>query len=450
MPTPTPSPHVAVVGAGPAALAIALALDCQDATDGLEIIDPSGSWLAAWDRRFAAQDIEHLRSPAVHHPHPDPFAFLADADDDDLVPSGTTRLPRTDAFRAFVDRAVRDAALADRITPHGVRSLTLDPDGRATIGLTDGTSRRPDHLVLATNHRIPAVPAALDAVRTDERIRTGDRIDLAATPAGGRVLVIGGGLSAAHLAIGATRRGARVVLAHRRAFRVRRFDTHPRWLGPSRLGPFRREPDPRARRRMIDEARGGGSIPHATRRRLQALVDTGSLAVRERLEIQEVVPGNDHLLVCFSDGSTAPFDRIWVATGGRVDVARDALCQPLLAAHPLPIAGGLPDLGPDLCWTGTNVHLVGAAAGLVIGPSAGNLIGHRRAAQRLLAAWHGADPERADHIRTGVGACPRHHQPAQPTRRVIASTSGPPRRERRAAATAPTATSTHGRDSHRP
>jgi cation diffusion facilitator CzcD-associated flavoprotein CzcO len=70
-------PQVLVVGAGPAALSLATALTCRRVPVELEVIDPSGTWMAAWNRRFAAQDIPHLRSPSVHHPHPDPFALLA-------------------------------------------------------------------------------------------------------------------------------------------------------------------------------------------------------------------------------------------------------------------------------------------------------------------------------------------------------------------------------------
>ena len=52
------------------------------------------------------------------------------------------------------------------------------------------------------------------------------------------VFLIGGGLTDAHLALGAARRGASVDLISRRALRVRAFDTDPGWLGPKRLADF--------------------------------------------------------------------------------------------------------------------------------------------------------------------------------------------------------------------
>jgi hypothetical protein len=95
-------PSVLLVGAGPAALAQALAFRCHGVADDLAVLDPSGRWFAAWDDRFRRQDIPHLRSPAVHHPHPDPFALLGAGGAEGLVPSGGTKLPTTARFARFV------------------------------------------------------------------------------------------------------------------------------------------------------------------------------------------------------------------------------------------------------------------------------------------------------------------------------------------------------------
>lgn len=399
--------RVLVVGAGPAGLAVATALTCHGLGDEVEVVDPAGRWLDAWQRRFAAQDIPHLRSPAVHHPHPDPFALLGRCGPDDLVRSGGTSLPTRAAFTRFCDDLIHQQHLTDRVTPTAARSLTVTDDGRPVVQLEDGTRRRPDRLVLAGNPRRPLVPTALQhlSAQGDPRVVLGDDAHVDATPPGGHVLVIGGGLSAGHLALGAIARGAHVTLLTRRRLTVRRFDTHPTWLGPKQRRPFEAEADPGVRRRLIDQARGGGTVPHRIRRRLDDAAEAGTLDLRERTHLVAAEADDRGLCLRTDDGHARHVDQVWVATGGAVEVDDDPLCRALLAARPAPRHRGLVDLDLDLAWPGTRVHLVGAAS-LVLGPTAGNLVGQRRGASRVTAAVRGADPVRADRLATGAGACP--------------------------------------------
>jgi hypothetical protein len=422
---------VLIVGAGPAGLACALVVSCHAEVDSgtdtvrpdLEVVDPSGAWLTAWDRRFEAQAIPHLRSPAVHHPYPEPFALLEYARGQGLVPSGGTQLPTTACFSGFVQRTVRVTGLDRVVTPAGVTAMDLDARGRPAVELTDGSTRTPDRVVLATNVRRPVIPTGLGDAVADGRAVLGASADVADTPAGGRVTVIGGGLSAAHLALGAVERGAAVTLVARRRLAVRRFDTHPSWLGPKKRRPFEQETDPVVRRRIVDGARGGGSIPHRVRRRLDVAIRDGRLELRERITTVGTVPIGDAVRLCLDDGGHLDTDALWLATGGTVEVTSDPLFTALLARFPTPIAGGLPVLDPDLSWPGTRVHLAGFATALTLGPTAGNLIGQRRAASRIGAGLRGEDPARADRIITGAGACPSRHHPAQRTRRPVAARS---------------------------
>jgi cation diffusion facilitator CzcD-associated flavoprotein CzcO len=405
--TESTSPQVLLVGAGPAALAAATVLTCQEVAADVEVVDPSGAWMTAWHQRFAAQDIPHLRSPSVHHPHPDPFALLSVTPREELTPSGGTTLPSTASFARFCDDLVHRQRLQDAVTPTRATRLEVDLEGRPTVHLADGTQRRPDRVVLATNTRQPAVPSAVrHLVGRDPRVRCGDAATLADTPVGGHVVVVGGGLSAGHLAVGAAERGATVTLLTRRHLRVRRFDTHPTWLGPRRRRPFEAEPDPHVRRRTIDDARGGGSVPHRMRRRLATCEDRGVLDLRPKVRLVSVEANDDHLRVRTSDGEVVRADALWLATGGVIDVTADRLCRPLVAHGRVTIAGGMPDLDPDLSWPGTRVHLAGAAASLVLGPTAGNLVGQRRAALRFAAVLRGEDPATADRSASGASSCP--------------------------------------------
>ena len=400
---------ILIVGAGPAGLACATTLTCQRVDADVEVVDPSGTWMAAWHRRFAAQDIPNLRSPAVHHPHPDPFGMLEFAAGKGLIASGGTQLPTTGLFDAFVDEMIERRGLTDRVTPTGVTGLRIHTDGRAEVRLTDGSSRQPDRVVLATNARRSLVPDGLRDAAGTEVFADTERANVANTPVGGHVVIVGGGLSAAHLAIGAARRGARVTMLARRRLRVRRFDTDPSWLGPRKRRPFEQEPDAFIRRRTIDTARGGGSVPARVRRDLDRCIEAGVIDLRERVEVVGCDAIGHRVRVRCTDDRAVLADAMWCATGGRIDVGLDPLCQDLVTSFPTTIAHGLPDLAADLSWPGTRVHLSGFGAALRLGPTAGNLVGQRRAALRIAAAVRGDDPCRSDRIATGRGACPDDH-----------------------------------------
>lgn len=72
---------------------------------------------------------------------------------------------------------------------------------------------------------------------------------------GKRVLIVGGGLTNGHLALGAISRGAKVHLMIRRQLAEKLFDAEPGWLGPKYLKDFFAQPDWGLRVIMIQQAR---------------------------------------------------------------------------------------------------------------------------------------------------------------------------------------------------
>ena len=85
-----------------------------------------------------------------------------------------------------------------------------------------------------------------------------------------------------------------------------------------------------------------------------------------------------HVAVRLVGGRRADVDFVWLATGGSPDLARVPLLASLLRQRPVPTAGGLPVLQPDLAWDAACPFFVmGAFAGLELGPDALNLAGAR-------------------------------------------------------------------------
>lgn len=79
-----PLVDIAIVGAGPQALTLVTHLlqKKKSMRDRFVVLDPSGDWLQQWQHQFAAHEILHLRSPAVHHhrsqsPCPSEFCRVA-------------------------------------------------------------------------------------------------------------------------------------------------------------------------------------------------------------------------------------------------------------------------------------------------------------------------------------------------------------------------------------
>lgn len=397
-----PESDVLIVGAGPAAMATSLALACHRPDLDVTVIDPAGRWLDRWDHQLAAQAIPHLRSPAVHHPHPYPFAIFDAVPPDAFVRRARAPLPRTEAFSAFCHHTVEEHGIEDVVAGAVVDISATASGARVTLGNGPGrTVVTARHVVVAANHRRPNLPSW---AHEGPGVRHSSTVDLRSAPTDGRVLIVGGGISAGHLAIGACERGNEVTLVTRRDLTLRRYDTHPTWVGQRKLREFEERPAS-ARRRLIDHARGGGSMPAWMARRLEELGERGRLTHLPRTDIARIDEVGAATAVRTTDGRTVVVDEVWLATGAAVDVAADPLLAPVIAQGRCVVHDGLPELDDDLTIPGTNIHLTGAAAGLVLGPSAGNLIGHRRAAQRVVAGMSDEDPSRADRLGTLQRRC---------------------------------------------
>ena len=378
--------RLAILGAGPHALAVAIhAVDAGiDPTD-LVVFDPAGGWLTRWHRQFRAQGISHLRSPGVHHPGTRPGELTAWCQARGQASTRRYGQPRTSGFAAYCDHLVESHGLSDRVRPR--RAALLGASGPPVVLLDDQSLVHAERVVVATNPFRPRVPAwAMTLHRTAPGVaRHATTVDLDREMVTGRsMVIIGGGQSAAHLAVGAASRGAHVHLICRRPVRTSPFDVHPGWLGPRYLDGFDRLSFTR-RAHAAAQARDGGSISPDMAERLHRAIADGTITLHVETEVVATDAASlPQVLLTLSTGERVAADGVWLATGTDPAVEQSPLFEDLRRQYPCPIHAGLPALDDDLSWPGSTVHCCGRAATLQLGPAAGNLWGARMAARRII------------------------------------------------------------------
>lgn len=377
-----PCAEVLVVGAGPHALTCVLSLLAADrALAGrIAVADPQ-PWLQAWHEQLARLDLQLLRSSCVHHPHPSPYALIdaaaAAGRDDELV--GPIGRPTAALFAGFCASLIEREDLEAARLPATVTALRPRDDGRVDVEV-GGLRLRVQHVVLASNPMRPCMPAL--------GVPHADAVDLRTKPvaAGDRVCVVGGGLTAAHLALRAHQHGARSTLVSRAPLRVRPTDVDPVWLDHALPAWFTL---PAAGRAQAVRAARLGSVPPET------VEDLAAGGVRQLVAadgVDRVRRSSSGLHVRLRGGPELVAEHVWLATGHAFDVRFDPLTAGLLAQVPLPVVDGLPVLDDDLAWAATAVHVTGGLAALHVGPAARNLVGARVAAERMVGCVAGREP----------------------------------------------------------
>lgn len=354
----------------------------------LRILDPHGSLMARWDRFTANTGMIYLRSPGVHHLNDDPFSLrtfaLTQAGQPlaDFIP--LHQRPALALFRAHSQQII------DR---HRLDTLRLCGAALALHRTRDGWRVETTHGLLEAANVVLAIGAG-DAPRwSDWAVRLRDRgaavhhifdvgFALESLPDAGRVLVIGGGISAAQVAVTlAARSPGRVSLLARHAPRIAHFDSDPCWTTRQCLARFAAEPDVSARRRMINAARQPGSMPPDVHQSLMAAIDAGRLRF-DRAAV-ESVDWDGATITLHTAESSYTAERLLLATGFEARRPGGAWLDAAIRAYDLPLApDGYPLVDASLRWM-HGLFVMGPLAELEVGPTSRNIIGARLAAARI-------------------------------------------------------------------
>ena len=226
-----------------------------------------------------------------------------------------------------------------------------------------------------------------------------------------KILIVGGGLTSAQLALLATDSNwcKEVVFIQRSKMNPRHFDIGNEWMGPKR-GKLLEDfwcLDLNERVKKLKQTRGGGTIPPEV---IDELSHQGKkLKVKEEVEVTDVHWVDDRLQVCLDDGSEPEsYDIIWLATGAQNHIDHYSALTHLRRELPVEVINGFPVLNTDLSWRAPTakeedddvsidepawkqvarkrIWFTGALAALQLGPDALNLIGARHGSVRVAEA----------------------------------------------------------------
>lgn len=356
----------------------------------LRIVDPGAVLLARWRTCTATTGMTHLRSPVVHHLGVHPWAlhdFARKSPIEDPFAAPYDR-PALDLFNAHCERLIRRFGLAALHLRGRAVHCALSADN-ARVTLDSGVTLEAQNVVLALGAGDrPHWPtwAPRDSARV-HHVFASDFDGWPTAPAEA-VAVVGGGISAAQVALRLADTGHRVHLIARHPLREHQFDSEPGWLGPKHMTAYLAEPDLGQRRAMIRAARHRGSVPPAVHTALHAAFQAGRVTWHEgSLEGAEVHAEGVRLTL--AEGRQIPVERVLLATGFEAGRPGGALVDDLVEEAGLPCAAcGFPITDAALRWH-PRLRVTGPLAELELGPAARNIAGARRAGDRLLGAFRG-------------------------------------------------------------
>ena len=419
---PTTNNHLAhrnvpitIIGGGIHGVSIAIRLlrDMPAAAKSLAIVDRHPLPLTQWRRKTERQGMAFLRSPAVHHITPDALGIVEYAERhsrmNELAPPYSQ--PSTQLFWDYCEGALAELGAHQVYYQFDVTKLRWDKGAsrfpfRLISTNDEGFRSRCVVLAIGTDdcayvppefvqwqHRYP--DQILHASQFSVNCADGNVGDFclgvssrSPRPFKGKIVIVGGGLTAGTLARSLSERGHSVALIVRKQLKTEQFDFPPVWLGPKALAEFASETDFQRRYETIQQNRGEGSITPDV---MNALLNTPKVDIYPETRIHNITMEEEgqglpirRLRVETTRGVIRDVSRVILATGYRFNLRRYGFLTELLAHHQVPLVCGHPQLDADLqLHPIENLFGSGTIAQLQIGPASGNIAGASLAYERL-------------------------------------------------------------------
>lgn len=401
---PPTSTDVLIVGAGPAGLAVASALWHLGVRD-VVLLDRDGVAAGRFLDRVDVLAQTVLRSPYEHHPGLEGYrdcelldfarlhwAVLTPVERREIrmAQAGHRSVVPVDVFAAFCDHVATVHHVPERLWRGEVTALRQDGD-RVTAVLADGAgtaeiTARYAVLCLgeerrdAPEHWWPG-PGRPDRVGYWDEPPPDGADDL---------VVVGAGLTAAHLIRNALAGGQRVRWVLReQSERYQCSDVNASFFRAE--GRARFDGVPWADRLALMRRERRASVMFEFRPQLTAAEASGRLTVHRGVPVIGVDAGPGRATVLLADGGSVGGDHVALALGTVPSTGAGLLADDVVGAR-----DGWPDLDErTLAYRAApRVFAAGAAACMVLGPAARNIDGHRVATARIaatVAAGLGAD-----------------------------------------------------------
>ena len=374
-------------------------------TDNLRIIDDNPELLHAWKTRTRDVGMSHLRSSASNHLDIREDALKKYAEKTcgreccrpgkKSVFAADYMRPRLDLFNDHCDDVVKRHKLRESHIRGVVSDIVPGAPSSLRVRRDDGlVDLRAENVVLALGGGAPAYPEWVCQTAVERGLVR--HVFEKSPEAGDSVAIIGGGISAAHLALRHARAKKQVEMVFRHDLREQSFDCHQDWMMtrdasdrtgfiPERQLTFAGIESFEERRDIIRRERLAGTMPASVsrgRHGLRYAIESGAVR-HHKADIEGMVIAGDGVALALTTGVELRVDRVLLATGFSKRPPGAGLVERMVRKGGLELCScGYP--APDRYLRWGAVYVAGALAELELGPSARNIAGARLAAERIV------------------------------------------------------------------